>query len=194
MIFIGLIFFCLGIILIIVAQRKQKNNTKIDIETQQLNENIQRTCEALQLEEEELHQKVNVYRQEINDISLELMDVKTSLTAIRKTRLREEELENNKDFYCIQIDESELGDIKKLQEFKYSLKNPRILSMLIWQTYYQKPFKAMAARVLDASNVMGIYKITCLETGRCYIGQSTDIAKDGLTMQMRIRDRYPARK
>ena len=49
--------------------------------------------------------------------------------------------------------------------------------MLIWQTYWQKPLKALAANILGNKTVVGIYKITNTKTKECYIGQSVDIAK-----------------
>lgn len=48
--------------------------------------------------------------------------------------------------------------------------------MLIWQTWFQKPLKALAANILGTSTVTGIYKITNIITGECYIGQAADIA------------------
>ena len=48
--------------------------------------------------------------------------------------------------------------------------------MLMWQTWWQKPLKALAANILGTSTVTGIYKITNIITGECYIGQAADIA------------------
>jgi group I intron endonuclease len=48
--------------------------------------------------------------------------------------------------------------------------------MLIWQTWFQKPLKALSANILGTKTITGIYKITNIETGECYIGQASDIA------------------
>ena len=47
--------------------------------------------------------------------------------------------------------------------------------MLIWQTWFQKPLKALSANVVGATDAMGIYKITNIKTKECYIGQAIHI-------------------
>ena len=54
--------------------------------------------------------------------------------------------------------------------------NPRILSMLIWQTFFQKNMTSLCNNVLGTKTVTGIYKITNLNNNMCYIGQAVDIA------------------
>lgn len=79
-------------------------------------------------------------------------------------------------FYSLSISDTELADIKTLETIKNKLLKPRILSMLIWQSYFQKPMTTLCNKVLGASTVKGIYKITNQTNGMCYIGQSVDIA------------------
>ena len=57
------------------------------------------------------------------------------------------------------------------------LAKPRILSMLIWQTYWQPLAKVRFPVILKDKTKMGIYKITNIETNECYIGQAVDIYK-----------------
>ena len=71
----------------------------------------------------------------------------------------------------------ELSDIKKLEKVKMELAKPRILSMLIWQTYWQPLAKIKFPIILKDKTKMGIYKITNTETNECYIGQAVDIYK-----------------
>ena len=80
-------------------------------------------------------------------------------------------------FYCLQPTEDEIDDIQVLERVKPKLRQPRILSMLIWSTYFQKPMTALCNNVLGVAIVSGIYKITNQETGECYIGQAVDVAK-----------------
>ena len=115
----------------------------------------------------------------------ETEQINTDLDKIRSTRAaaieavrREKEMEDNVSFYCIPISELDKLDISKLETIKASLNRPRVLSMVIWQNWFQKPLKALAASVLGTSDaVTGIYKITNIKTKECYIGQSVDIAK-----------------
>ena len=86
-------------------------------------------------------------------------------------------IDNEESFYCLSIDQKDISDISILNSIENKLYNPRILRMLIWQTYYQKPLKTLSNKILGSSTVSGIYKITNIITKHCYIGQSCDIAK-----------------
>lgn len=96
--------------------------------------------------------------------------------AAMQAQLREQEIKEQLSFYCLQPTENELDDIKVLERVKSSLHQPRILCMLIWSTYFQKPMTALCNNVLGTSIVTGIYKITNQETNQCYIGQAVDVA------------------
>ena len=99
-----------------------------------------------------------------------------SIEATIKARVREKEIKEQLDFYCLQIDPIDLSDIETLEKVKSRLSKPRILSMLIWQTYYQKPMTQLCNDVLGTSVVTGIYKITNQTTDQVYIGQARDMA------------------
>lgn len=114
----------------------------------------------------------------------QMVKVKIDLEKIEKTRaaaieaqLKEKEIKEQLSFYCLSANESDLADIKVLERMKSQLNKPRILSMLIWSTYWQKPMTALCNNILGTSIVTGIYKITNQETGECYIGQAADVAK-----------------
>lgn len=114
----------------------------------------------------------------------QMVKVKIDLEKIEKTRaaaieaqLKEKEIKEQLSFYCLSANESDLADIKVLERMKSQLNKPRILSMLIWSTYWQKPMTTLCNNILGTSIVTGIYKITNQETGECYIGQATDVAK-----------------
>lgn len=135
-------------------------------------------------EHDKLCQNLNVaYEKAQMSYLAELTKVQEELDLAKKTRaatiaaqIKEKEIKEKLAFYCLSTKESELSDIKTLEKVKGQLNNPRILSMLIWQTYWQKPMTALCNNVLGASVVCGIYKITNQITDECYIGQSVDIA------------------
>lgn len=115
----------------------------------------------------------------INDLQTE----KGELEKIRQTRAaaieaqrKEKEIENDLSFYCVKPTEEELDDIQVLNRIKPKLHQPRILCMLIWSTYYQKPMNTLCNNILGTSAITGIYKITNQLTKQCYIGQAVDIA------------------
>lgn len=120
----------------------------------------------------------------IADLQLEIAGEKEKLNNIRATRqaiiavqLKEEEIKKQKDFYCLSIAATDKQDIQILEDVKHRLTNSRILSMLIWSTYFQKKMTTLCNNILGTSTITGIYKITNQENNKCYIGQSVDIAK-----------------
>lgn len=107
----------------------------------------------------------------------ELDKIQATRAAALQAQLKEKEIKEKLAFYCLTISQTNLDDIKVLERMKSQLHNPRILSMLIWQTYFQKPMTALCNNVLGTSVVCGIYKITNQSDDMCYIGQSVDLAK-----------------
>lgn len=124
------------------------------------------------------------YDAEQDNLLDQIQEEQSKLDYLRSTRaaaiqaqIKEKEIKNQLSFYCLQPTENELDDIKALERVKPNLHQPRILCMLIWSTYFQKPMTALCNNVLGTAVVCGIYKITNQETGECYIGQAVDIAK-----------------
>lgn len=115
--------------------------------------------------------------QQCESIKQDLEKLKTTRAAAIQAKLKEQEIKDNVQFYCLCPKNSDIVDIRALERIKPELNNPRILSMLIWSTYFQKPMTALCNQVLGLNTVCGIYKITNLQNDMCYIGQSVDIAK-----------------
>jgi len=136
--------------------------------------------------EEEHDMEIDALNTAYSNLQLKLMreadECRADLDKIRSTRAaaieaqrREKELENNISFYCVPISDADKSDIAKLENLKPSLNKPRVLSMLIWQTWFQKPLKSLSANVVGISDKTGIYKITNIKTKECYIGQAVSI-------------------
>ncbi len=126
----------------------------------------------------------NTYDKEQENVLSEIAEIRNSLDNLRATRaaavqaqLKEKEIKEQLSFYCLQPTVNELDDIRALERVKPNLHQPRILCMLIWSTYFQKPMTALCNNVLGVAVVTGIYKITNQETNECYIGQAVDVAK-----------------
>ena len=114
---------------------------------------------------------------EFQTVNAELDKIKATRLAAIQANIREEEIKEQLDFYCLTPKTADINDIKTLERIKPQLNNPRILSMLIWSTYFQKDMTALCNKVLGLKTITGIYKITNQENNKCYIGQSVDIAK-----------------
>lgn len=106
----------------------------------------------------------------------ELEKIKATRAALIQAQVKEKEIQENIDFYCLTLPINDRDDIQRLEKVKKDLHNPRILSMLIWQTFFQKNMTSLCNNVLGTKTVTGIYKITNLNTNMCYIGQAVDVA------------------
>lgn len=113
----------------------------------------------------------------IQSIKADLERIEKTKAAIMEAQRKELEIKQKLSFYCLSITEAEVADIRVLERIKPELKAPRILSMLIWSTYYQKPMTTLCNNVLGTNTVCGIYKITNQINDCCYIGQAVDVAK-----------------
>jgi hypothetical protein len=91
---------------------------------------------------------------------------------------RAEEIKQNKNFYRIVLSESAIEDVKKLRKVADELHDPTVLYKLIYKTYYETPFNEMVGRVVTGRGNTGIYKITNIENGKVYIGQTKQAFKE----------------
>lgn len=125
------------------------------------------------LEDQELEQK-NI----LTDLNNQIDELQSALDAGARAQRREQEKEQQLDFYKLSVTAQDMDDIKTLEKVKLSLHNPVVLSKLIWTTYFQKQTVELCNRVLGTTDkVCGIYKITDLTTQQYYIGQSVDISR-----------------
>lgn len=106
-----------------------------------------------------------------------LEDIQKLVEARTAARVREQEIKEKLDFYCLPVSLSDKNDIQTLNRVKAQLNKPRVLSMLIWSTFFQKPMTTLCNNVLGVNTVTGIYKITNQLNDMCYIGQAVDVAK-----------------
>lgn len=84
---------------------------------------------------EELEQNYDKYQdniiKNINTLQTDLENIKNTRTAAIEAQIREKEIKEQSDFYCLKISEIDLADIKILEKVKLQLNKPRILCMLI---------------------------------------------------------------
>ena len=104
-----------------------------------------------------------------------LIDLTAKEKAAIEARIREYEELNQQEFYKIQMTSEDLMEIEELELIIPKLRNPRPLRQAMFNIYYRNNVKDLINRVTKGARVSGIYKITHIETGMCYIGQSVDI-------------------
>ena len=171
---------------------KNKVLTNIQQEIAQYNtfktmneEQLKQLKESLEAEVQEYKNLMdNAYADRQMELSLKIQNQAAELQKLAKTResaiaamQKEEEIKQKKAFYSLSINEKDLIDIKILKDIEYKLNNPRVLRMLIWTTFFQKPMGELCDRVLGLKSKIGIYKITNQINSQAYIGQSIDISK-----------------
>lgn len=127
------------------------------------------------------HKMYNDFEEKKLAIKLETEQLEKELTKMRKARKatieankRAAAVQENKEKYSLQINAADANDIRTMESIRHLLSKPRILSMLIWQTYYQPLAKKLFPTLLGQDKKCGIYKITNTVTEEPYIGQSTD--------------------
>lgn len=133
-------------------------------------------------------QRINV-ENEFNDFAAKMKEKHTEIEKeikfaedkqkeIIEEYKRAEEIKQNKNFYRIVLSESAIEDVKKLRKVADELHDPTVLYKLIYKTYYETPFNEMVGRVVTGRGNTGIYKITNLENGKVYIGQTKQAFKE----------------
>lgn len=117
------------------------------------------------------------YIKETEQVRSELENLKATRAAAIEVQRQEKVIKENKDKFRLNISDTQRNDVLVLERVKKELSNPRILSMLIWQTYFRDYMTELCNTILGVKTVCGIYKITNQITDECYIGQSVDISK-----------------
>jgi predicted GIY-YIG superfamily endonuclease len=135
----------------------------------QLDETILAFAREKQLKTEELEQL-----KEQTDKHME--DLRSLEAAAIAARMRDYEDVNQETFYCIQLDERDLLEINEILSVVEMFRNTQPIRKAVFDIYYRKPLKDLTQRVTLGNRISGVYKITHLESGKCYIGQSVDIA------------------
>ncbi len=125
--------------------------------------------------EKEFDDNINKLREQQVKVTKELDTIRQTRAAAHEALLKEQEVKENKDNYRLLPSLGDLADARRLEVVKRELNKPRILSMLVWQTYWQPLAKKQFPLILKDKTKCGIYKITNITTDECYIGQSVNI-------------------
>lgn len=111
------------------------------------------------------------------EIEKKLESLKSTESAAVAARIRMYEEANKEKFYMIQVEESDSEEIDELLDILPKLRNPVPLRKALFDIYFRQPVKDMIYRVVGPDErPSGVYKITFIETGECYVGQSVDIS------------------
>ena len=100
---------------------------------------------------------------------------KKKFEGIVSTLAQYEKEQQEKLFYTIQLQPEYYEDIEfLLTTVAAKVQHPDIISKLVWAEYV-KPNLDNTFKRLDIKPEPGIYKLTSLQNGKCYIGKSTNV-------------------
>lgn len=111
--------------------------------------------------------------EELRNLQMEVNEFRSKRNAINEEIMRARAIEENQDFYRIQLSKESWEDVHYLLSITVNFNHKDIIYKLIWSEYIQQPFKLMLNRVLknkDPRNV--IYMIQNLKTKEIYIGKT----------------------
>ena len=150
---------------------------------------------------EEVAAAMTTRREELREVEEQLMALRAKSDAAVEALKREEEKKLNLDKYKILLSETDIVEINRLREITPYFRNARPIYKAIWESYYRTPLTELIHRVIGAGPKTGIYKLTNLTNGFCYVGQAanlsdrwTDHAKAGLGIDTPNSKLYVAMK
>ena len=118
--------------------------------------------------------KIDFTNKELEKIQAELEEERSRRAAINEEIRRQRAVEEQQDFYRIQLNPNDTNDIELLKSITPRLRHPEAINKVIWTGYYQKPLAELRKRVAIESS--GVYKITRIKTGEIYIGQAVNVS------------------
>ena len=113
---------------------------------------------------------------------------------------RAKEIEEQSNFYRLQLSDIDIKEIAELRSIIPKLRNAEPINKVIWKVYYEKPYTDLVGRVIGSGQHTGIYKITNTANNMCYVGQAANLAdrwkqhiKRGVGAETPTRNKlYPA--
>ena len=163
--------------------RAELNGVK-ELELEKMRNDMQERQRALNAEynAQELYCQKNFattlefYQEELAAAKSELDEFQAKRAAVNEAIRREREIEEQGDFYSIDISQADQEDIQLLQSLDLRLHNHDVVPKLVWELFIRRPCQEMIKRVTGGRKIGGIYKITYKKTGEAYIGKTTDFS------------------
>ena len=155
-------------------------NSKMEIAQEHL-------ATSLEKEAQKFQDNITSFQEQYNETIAERMKeyeaLEKSVSQLRATNdaavaaaKRAAELSEQQDYYRIQLTAADIHEIELLRQVEPYLRDKEPLNKVIWKCYYEKPTTDMIGRVVGSGTHTGIYKITEIATGKCYVGQAANIA------------------
>ena len=164
---------------------RQAAQVSFDQEVENISTTLEKDREqAKQIYFETTQECVLEFQKEIDSKSQELIQIQETLEQERENvnaaveaAKRRQEMENQQDFYRLVLTDEDIAEIKRLRDVLPYLRDKTPLNKVIYKVYYEKPLTDMIGRVVGTGIHTGIYKITHIDSKKCYVGQAVNIAE-----------------
>lgn len=153
-------------------ERERKEN--LDLRMRQFTAQAQERVNKAEIEARHNIERWEKAQQDIADVTAFQEERFESLLA----PLRQYEMEKQERlFYTIQVPDEYKQDIAfLLNTVTQKIQHPDVINKLIWVEYV-KPYIDETFKRANIKDEPGIYKLTNIDSGKCYIGKSTNIKK-----------------
>ena len=166
-----------------IEEQRQKRQADLDSEFQTKKRNIELALENTVKECDDQAEQAKSAMAEIiqqctdrsNEYYWKVADAQERFDSIERTLAQYEKDKQAKLFYTIQLPDEYKDDIEfLLTTVAAKVQHPDIISKLVWAEYV-KPNLDDTFKRIEIKAEPGIYKITNINTGKCYIGKSTNV-------------------
>lgn len=163
-----------------IEERALAQEKELELKQQSLKEEFNRNTEILNKEylqvSADLAQTSAEQVAAIQEQRAVLADLKAKQLAYIKEQQHKEEMLAQQDFFRPALTAESQSDILLLRDVQTKLRKKEAIDKIIWSVYYKPAYDILCSHILNTKEkVCGIYKITSLDSGQSYIGQSVDI-------------------
>ena len=171
------------------ASQKQMRQSEMDTDFERLwrekEENLNNKYIKLEREElekehkirQEVWENIEAARKSQDDIVTDTLYQQQRFEALLEPLKQYEKEQQERLFYTIQVPDEYKEDIEfLLTTVAEKVQHPDVINKLIWAEYV-KPYIDATFKRVGIKDEPGIYKLTSLIDGKCYIGKSTNIKK-----------------
>lgn len=135
--------------------------------------------EYLQLLEQEaqrFQEQLTKNKEELDKLNQALEDKKRAVQAAIEEAKRQQELEEQEEFYKIKLSDIDKEEIARLRTVVPYLRSAEPINKVIWSVYYMKPLNDLIGRIIGKETKCGIYKLTNTKNKKVYIGQAVSVS------------------
>ena len=153
-------------------------NEYYDLEKKRIDEKLTFvTDKAVSEISDNINNLVKEKQEELNEIQQILEKHQAMRAAVNEDIMRERQLQEQSEFFTINLSEQEIADLLLIKELAPRFNNRELLNKIIYESYVKRPLQEMIKRVLGGKSPSGIYKITRKSTGEIYIGRAVSVDK-----------------